>query len=131
MKATHVDKRNAESSQVREVAYVGRKTARAVPVVQNVVDERERAIQGREAAIEAITQKARAERPRHSRTFWIAALVVGMLGVGAFFEIIRTEGEMPASSTRAPHESGFATGAVIGLALGIAIGFAVGRRRER
>ena len=88
-------------------------------------------VDDRERAIEAITQKAREERPRHSRTFWFAALVVGMLGIGAFFEIMRTDGERPTSTTAPPHEGGFATGAAIGLAVGVAIGFAIGRRRER
>jgi hypothetical protein len=61
-------------------------------------------VDDRERAIEAITQKAREGRARHSRTFWIAALIVGMLGVGAFFEIMRTEGEW-APSTDAPPRS--------------------------
>ena len=94
-----------------------------MPVLPRDVDERERAIQ-------AITQKARAERPRYSRTFWIIALVVGMIGIGAFLEIMRTDGEWTGSATASPHESGFATGTIIGLAVGIAIGFAVGRRQS-
>lgn len=101
-----------------------------MPVLRTDVDEREREIQRREAAIDAITQKARAERPRYSRTFWIIALVVGMLGVGAFFEIMRTDGEWTGSATASPHESGFATGTIIGLAVGVAIGFAIGRRQS-
>jgi len=102
---------------------VGRETARRVPVLRTDVDERER-------AIEAITQKAREERPRHSPTFWIAALVVGMLGLGAFFEIMRTEGRSSSPATAPAHESGFATGILLGLAAGIAIGVAIGRRRK-
>ena len=101
----------------------GGQNSKRCAVLRTDVDDRER-------AIEAITQKARAERPRHSTTFWVAALVVGMIGLGAFFKIMRTDGERPTSTTPPPHESGLATGIVIGIAVGIAIGYAIGRGRK-
>ena len=85
----------------------------------------------REEAIAAITRTARASRARHSRTFWIAALGVGALGVAAFIVILLVD-QGPSSTSSAPaHDTGFATGLVIGVAVGVALGFAIARRRDQ
>ena len=99
-----------------------RETARDMPVLPTAVAD------DREQAIEAITKAARESRARHSRTFWIAALAVGALGIAAFIVILLVDKGSPSSSTPPSHESGFATGLALGVAVGIAIGFAIARR---
>ncbi|MDQ3333814.1 MAG: hypothetical protein M4D80_01410 [Myxococcota bacterium] len=84
----------------------------------------------REQAIAAITRTARESRARHSRTFWIAALAVGALGVAAFIVILIVDKGPSSSSSAPPHESGFATGLALGIAVGVAIGFAIARRAQ-
>lgn len=85
---------------------------------------------GRERAIEAITQTGRETRAKHSRAFWIAALVIGAIGIAAFIAILGVQGERTSSSSAPAHEGGFATGLAIGVGLGIAIGFAIARRSQ-
>jgi hypothetical protein len=101
-----------------------RETARDMPVLPTVVAD------DREQAIAAITRTARETRARHSRTFWIAALAVGALGIAAFIVILLVD-KGPSSSSSAPsHDTGFATGLALGVAVGIAIGFAIARRGQ-
>lgn len=84
----------------------------------------------REQAIEAITRAARESRARHSRTFWIAALAVGALGVAAFIVILLVDKGSTSRASAPSHESGFATGLALGIAVGIALGFAIARRQS-
>lgn len=84
----------------------------------------------REREIEAITRSGRETRAKHSRTFWIAALVIGAIGLAAFIVILGVDGERQSTSSAPAHESGFATGLAIGVAVGIAIGYAIARRAQ-
>jgi hypothetical protein len=86
----------------------------------------------RDAAIRAIEQSARAARKPPSRGLWLAAAVVGVVAVIAFFVVMFAEGDAsptkPAASERG--YGGFTIGLVVGVAVGIALGFALARQRH-
>lgn len=86
----------------------------------------------REEQIGTILREARKARPRTSKAMWIAALVVGTLGIVAFGVIMFTDGSSPGGS-RPAYDSrlGFTAGILIGVVVGVAIGFAIARQRPR
>jgi len=93
----------------------------------------------REAALAAITERARGVRKAAPRWLWIAAIAVGCLAAVGFAIAMLSPGA-PAASEHAPHAvehpasyralySG-PTGLVIGAAIGVAIGLALARQRR-
>jgi hypothetical protein len=83
----------------------------------------------REAALAAITERARGVRRAAPRSLWIAALIVGALGAVGF--AIAMLGRGAPASHNAPRtvDSGL-TGLWVGVALGFVIGYALGRQRR-
>ena len=73
----------------------------------------------RERQVAAIVREARKTRPRTSRTVWIAAIVVGVLGVVGFALAMTTDGSSPSGvQPQAASRLGFSAGLVIGLSWG-------------
>jgi drug/metabolite transporter (DMT)-like permease len=86
-----------------------------------------------EAAVASIVEAGRRMRKPTPRWLWIAALIVGTIGVAGFAIAMLSEGE-PASAThpapRSSRSSGLGSGLVIGAAVGIVIGFSIARQRR-
>ncbi|MEO8698638.1 MAG: hypothetical protein ABI867_01310 [Kofleriaceae bacterium] len=85
----------------------------------------------REQAIEAVMQKARANRPRTSRVLWIVAGVVGLACIVGFVAIVLSDDDLATPSPVATDSGpGFTAGILIGAVVGIVLGIALARRGQ-
>jgi ABC-type antimicrobial peptide transport system permease subunit len=86
----------------------------------------------RERAIAEITAAGRATRKKSSRGMWIAAGIVGALGLIGFVILMLSDGT-PGGAVRAPEARplSFSLGLLLGVVIGLALGYVVFRHSSR